>query len=95
MRGTVCYNRSQGAATTGNISVGVDRIHRVHQVSVNGTNSEWTNVTCGIPQRSVLGPIMFVSYINGLPNRIVWMSIIFLRMIRLIVHVNSIHYMTI
>ena len=75
--GTVCCKRSQVAATTGNISVGVDRIHRENQVSVNGTNSEWINVTCGIPQSSGLGPIMFVLYINGLPNIIVWMYIMF------------------
>ena len=44
---------------------------RVQQVNVNGTNSEWANITSGIPQDSVLGLILFVLYINDLPDNIV------------------------
>ena len=44
---------------------------RVHQVNVNGTHSEWANITSGIPQGSVLGHILFVLYIHDLPEDIV------------------------
>ena len=41
--------------------------NRRHRVVVNGKSSEWTDVTSGIPQWSVLGPIPFVIYITICP----------------------------
>ena len=33
-------------------------------VTVNGATSDLVTVPCGIPQGSVLGPILFLSYMN-------------------------------
>ena len=46
-------------------------LNKRHQrVVIEGEASSWSLLSSGVPQGSVLGPVLFLLYINDMPNTV-------------------------
>ena len=57
--------------------------HRNQFISVNGISSSTSSLTCGAPQGTVLGPLLFLVYINDILHSSKKLSFSFLLMVQI------------
>ena len=66
-----------GVRGTSNIWFSNYLSNRVQFVCIEGVKSEKNEIICGVPQGSVFGPLLFLLFINDLPNATEFLTLLF------------------
>ena len=65
--------------------------NRKQRVCIRGSFSEWVNITSDVPQGSVLGPILFIIFVNDMPDVVNSMLLMFADNTKLYRTMTSVH----